>query len=205
MKRILILVALLAIMGLWVNLSAEISRGLGLHFGTVSANGFSYRQINGNNGIQATVGAITLGDNQTDLYYYYYGNHGGAQNITVTDDGRRMNLNLGINYIRSLANKPAGRFYIFGGASLLYSRVKQFKQDYTLVSTDYDDHYQAVAGSTIRHSWENRANYYVGTGLGFELNLGKSFKWAIELPITLNEDGDIMMYIPQSGLYFVFD
>jgi len=41
-------------------------------------------------------------------------------------------------------------------------------------------------------------------GLGFEIKLGKTFVWAIEMPITLNQKGDVMMYIPQSGLYYYF-
>ena len=188
------------------NLAAETTRGLGLHFGTVSANGFSYRQFTGKNGFQATIGAITLGNNEADLYPDYYGYHNGDPQITVTEEGRRNNVNIGLNYLYTLANNPTGRFYVFGGASYLYSRVKQFERDYALVTgTEYNDHYQLISSYPPRESWENKGYYYVGAGLGFELSLGRGFKWAIEMPITVNEDGEVMMYIPQSGLYYYFN
>jgi hypothetical protein len=205
MKRIFVIVALVTFLSAGIALYGETARGLGLHFGTVSANGFSYRQFTGKNGFQATLGGITF---PGDDYYFsntMYGDYNGAQQITVKEDGRTTDINVGLNYLRSLANNPTGRFYIFGGASYRYSRVETFEQDYTLVSGGYGDTYEIMNGHPMRTGAENRGYYFVGAGMGFELNLGRGFKWAIEMPLTVNEDGNIMMYIPQSGLYYYFD
>jgi hypothetical protein len=193
-------------LGIGTVLTAETTRALGLHFGTISANGFSYRQFNGKNGFQATLGAVTWGDND---YYFdetYYFDHNGDQQMVVTEDGRATHINIGLNYLRALADNPTGRFYVFGGAAYTYSKVKVFEQDYELVGSNiYQDQYRIMGSHPLRTVKEHRGNYYVGAGMGFELNLGRGFKWAIEMPITLNKDGDITMYIPQTGLYYYFD
>lgn len=179
---------------------AKPARGLGLHFGTVSANGFSYRQFNMSNGFQITAGVISLGD---DVVYYNIPStvdYNNAPRIILSEDGRRVKTNLGLNYLYSLANNPSGRFYVFGGASTIISRVKQIKQEFYLVNYFYT----ADLSKPRTSDWENRVSYYVGMGLGFELNLGRNFVWAIEMPITLNDKGDVMMYVPQSGLYYFF-
>jgi hypothetical protein len=200
------LFSLLAMLMLSSMLIADTSRGLGLHFGTLSANGFSYRQFTGKQGFQATLGAISLGDDDVYFYSPQYGNYGGASQITLTEEGRRANVNLGMNYLYALADNPSGRFYLLGGASYLISRVKQFEQDYGFQSNNgYDDVYSLLSNHPVRTKWVNKGYYYIGAGLGFELNLGRNFRWAIEMPITLNQDGDIMMYIPQTGLYYYFD
>lgn len=204
MKKISVIVIMLALLTFSSMLWSETVRGLGLHFGTLSANGFSYRQFNGTQGFQATLGAITLGSNDHNFYGEYYDNYGNtsASQIVLTEDGRRTNVNLGLNYLHALAENPTGRFYVFGGASYLHSRIRVFEQDYQLTA---GDHYQIMSSHPERETTKNRGYYYLGAGLGFELSLGRGFKWAIEMPITLNEKGDIMMYIPQSGLYFYFD
>ncbi len=188
------------------SLMATTSRGLGLHFGTVSANGFSYRQFTGKHGFQTTLGAISLGSNDTYFYTPQYGGYGGAPQITLTEEGRRTNVNFGLNYLYALANNPSGRFYVLGGASYLLSRVKQFEQDYGLQSNDgYNDVYVLLGNHPERTKWENKSYYYIGAGIGFELNLGRNFRWAIEMPLSVDQDGDVMMYIPQTGLYYYFD
>ena len=200
------IVAILAILMISTMLMAETSRGLGLHFGTVSANGFSYRQFSGKHGFQATIGAITLGSDDVYFYNSTYGNYGGASQITLIEDGHRANVNIGLNYLYALADNPSGRFYLLGGASYLLSRIKQFEQDYSFQSNSgYDDNYTILNSHPQRTKWTNKGTYYIGAGLGFELNLGRNFRWAIEMPVSLNQDGDIMMYIPQTGLYYYFD
>ncbi|PKN73771.1 MAG: hypothetical protein CVU50_00870 [Candidatus Cloacimonetes bacterium HGW-Cloacimonetes-3] len=206
MKKTILILAITAMLITGTSLMATTSRGLGLHFGTVSANGFSYRQFTGKNGFQATLGAISLGNNDDYFYTPQYGNYGGASMITLTEEGRRTNVNLGLNYLHTLADNPSGRFYVLGGASYLLSRIKQFEQDYGFQSNNgYEDIYVLLTNHPVRNKWETKNNYYIGAGIGFELNLGRNFHWAIELPITLNQDGDIMMYIPQTGLYYYFD
>lgn len=201
--RITLLLAMLVFGSL---LMAETSRALGLHFGTVSANGFSYRQFSGKQGFQATIGAISLGSDDVYFYSPMYDNYGGASQVTFTEDGHRANVNFGLNYLYALGDNPTGRFYLLGGASYLLSRIKQFEQDYELQSNvGSEDYYTILNNHPQRTKWKNEGSYYLGAGLGFELNLGRNFRWAIEMPLTLNQDGDIMMYIPQTGLYYYFD
>ena len=178
-------------------------KGLGVHFGTLSANGFSYRHFAKNHGYQLTIGGITLGDREEE--YYHYGDYNNANQIVVTEDGRRTNLNVGLNYLQTLANNRTGRFYVFAGASYLYSRVKQFEVDFSLVQDNpgWDDEYRRM-DTKDRVKWDNRDFYYVGGGLGFDFNLGQNFHWAVELPLTMNQDTEFMMYIPQTGLYYYF-
>ena len=198
--------AVFAILMISTMLMAETSRGLGLHFGTVSANGFSYRQFSGKHGFQVTIGAISLGNDDVYFYSPVYGNYNDASQITITEDGHRANVNFGLNYLYALADNPSGRFYLLGGASYLLSRIKQFEQDYSLQSNvGFDDYYTILNNHPVRSKWNNKGYYYVGAGLGFELNLGRNFRWAIEMPISYNQEGDIMMYIPQTGLYYYFD
>jgi hypothetical protein len=180
---------------------AKPTRGLGLHFGTVSANGFSYRQFYADKGFQVTAGAISLDDDEVFFFTPSAEEYNNAPRVTLSEDGRRVNTNLGLNYLFSLASNPTGRFYVFGGASTIISRVKRISQEFYLNNANY---YMVDLSKPRTTSWENRYSYYVGMGLGFELNLGRNFVWAIEMPITLNDDGDVMMYIPQSGLYYYF-
>ena len=55
-----------------------------------------------------------------------------------------------------------------------------------------------------RKEWDNKYAYYFGFGLGFDFDIGQNFHWVLELPITIDEDSEIVMYIPQTGLYYFF-
>jgi len=174
-------------------------KGLGVHFGTVSASGFSYRFFSHDQGLQLTLGGITLGSkNINDTVYDDYG----TQNtITLTEEGRRTNFNLGLNYLYTLANNRTGRFYVFAGGSYLYSRVNMYDVEYSRNTNGY---YYYRTNTPEREWHKNRNYYYLGTGLGFDFNLGQNFHWALELPLTMNQDQEFMMYIPQTGLYYYF-
>lgn len=210
MKKLLLITLLIALgaaafgqVAAYVEPPVNQYKGLGLHFGNLSASGFSYRTFKESHGYQFTVGGITLGSKDIDSYHY--GEYNGATPITVTQDGRRTNLNIGINYLQSLASNRTGRFYVFGGASYLYSRIRQYDVDYRLLynSSGYDDEYVRM-DSPERPKWGNKHQYFVGAGLGFDFNLGQNFHWAIELPLTMDQDQEFMMYIPQTGLYYYF-
>jgi len=209
MKRILIAIALLMLAVAGYGQFAPVPqpdnqfKGLGVHFGTLSGNGFSYRSFAKNHGYQITLGGITLGDREEE--YYHYGDYNDAAQIVVTEDGKRTNLNVGLNYLQTLANNRTGRFYVFAGGSYLYSRVKQFEVDFSLSQNNpsWEDEYHRM-DTKDRVKWDNRDYYYVGLGLGFDFNLGQNFHWAVELPLTMNQDTEFMMYIPQTGLYYYF-
>ena len=84
MKRLIIMMILLtALLG---SLQAETRQGLGFHFGTVSANGFSYRYVDGNNVWQCTLGAISTGNNENHFYSPYVDYHNTAPSLTLSED-----------------------------------------------------------------------------------------------------------------------
>jgi len=89
---------------------------------------------------------------------------------------------------------------VFGGASILFSRVKQYERDYQL-----SGNYYMLMNTPERVSWDPRTYYWVGAGLGFDFKMGQNFHWVLELPLTMNQDQEFMMYIPQTGLYYHFD
>ena len=203
MKRTLSSFLLLLLLSSSGVLLAKTKRGLGVHFGTVSANGFSFRHYTGKHGFQATLGAITLDQGQPFLesdYYAVYANN--PASISRFQEERKTNLNVGVNYLYSLADNPTGRFYVFGGGAYLLSALKGNQGVYNLVDA-YPGHYVLDPGSVVEHK-EYRHSYYLGGGMGFELNLGRGFRWAVELPLTVNEDTEFTMYIPQTGLYYFF-
>ncbi len=199
-KQILFVIA--AVM-LAFSIGAKTQSGLGLHFGSVSGNGFSYRMYKGDNGWQATLGALSQDEGEPYFDHQFYDYYNTANRITISHDDRRNKLNLGLNYIRSLASNSNGRFYVFGGGSYLMSFVKMTKMDYIRDSSQ-QDFYILDPNQNPRKAHEMRGSFYAGAGLGFELRLGRDFRWALELPLSVNEDTEFTMYIPQTGFYYFF-
>lgn len=200
MKRLIIMMILLtALLG---SLQAETRQGLGFHFGTVSANGFSYRYMDGKNGWQGTLGALSMGNNENHFYSPYTDYHNTAPSLTLSEDGRKTNFNFGLNYLRILGEKPNGNFYVFGGTSFLISRKTMLEQDYILQNMGS---YEYVYNGNMRKEKKTENKYYIGAGLGFELKFGNNFGFAAEMPLTVNQEGEYKMYIPQAGIYYYFD
>lgn len=179
----------------------EINRdtGMGFQFGTLSGNGFAYRNYWEKCGLQIVLGGMTTGSK--DIDYELYGYYGGASEITKTENGRKTTISTSMNYLHTLANNNIGRFYAFGGGSLIYSRIRQFEVDYRRSSNNY---YVRILDHPERKKWDNKYAYYFGFGLGFDFDIGQNFHWVLELPITIDEDSEIVMYIPQTGLYYFF-
>ncbi len=186
-----------------VALQARTKHGLGLHFGTLSAKGFSYRLYNGNSGYQATLGAITTKNDDPNFYHTYYGDYYGPQQLTIKRNTRETDINLGLNYLQSLANNRTGRFYVFGGASVLLGLMSYRERDY-LMSDPETGTYVLDTDQEERKDSKVDTSFYVGAGMGFDFDLGRGFHWAIELPITVNENTEFTMYIPQTGIYYFF-
>jgi hypothetical protein len=90
-------------------------------------------------------------------------------------------------------------FYIHAGANWKYSDQKYYHQDYQLVNnTEY-----RAAGS-VYTSHKVKSFFNVGIGPGAEIQAGRYFKLALELPVTYTGDKEFIMYIPQVGLYYYF-
>ncbi len=174
--------------------------GLGFHFGTVSGNGFSYRKYyNNKSGLQVTLGGFTSGSKEIDSSIY--GNYNGASTITITENGKKTKLSSAINYVRTLDTNQVGRFYIVAGGSLLSSFIRQYEIDYQIVNKAY---YTIIKDHPERKKWDSEYAYYFGFGLGFDFNMGQNFHCAVELPLTIDENSEIRMYIPQAGIYYFF-
>ncbi|HNQ43795.1 MAG TPA: hypothetical protein PKI59_05170, partial [Candidatus Cloacimonadota bacterium] len=111
------------------------------------------------------------------------------------------NVTLGLNYLWSLHNGDWHRFYIISGGAISLNTVKEFRMDYTRpdIYSDYDP-----IPTTKRSSWDQRNKWSIGAGPGFELKLGGRFHFTIELPMTIDENSDIVMYIPAAGIYYYF-
>ncbi len=173
--------------------------GLGFHFGTISGNGFSYRKYYNKSGLQVTLGGFTSGSKE--INNAIYGNYGGASIITISENGRKTKLSSAINYVRTLDTNQVGRFYIVAGGSLLSSFIRQYEIDYQLVEGNY---YTLIKDHPERKKWDSDYAYYFGFGLGFDFHLGQNFHCTVELPLTIDEESEIRMYIPQAGIYYFF-
>ncbi|MCK9610562.1 MAG: hypothetical protein M0R67_05215 [Candidatus Cloacimonas sp.] len=206
MKRLLVIVVLLFVVCLSQGQTQssklkEESRntGLGFHFGTISGNGFSYRKYYNKSGLQVTLGGFTSGSKE--INNSIYGNYNGASIITITENGRKTKLSSAINYVRTLDTNQVGRFYIVAGGSLLSSFIRQYEIDYQMVDWT---HYTLIKDHPERKKWDSDYAYYFGFGLGFDFNLGQNFHCTVELPLTVDEESEIKMYIPQVGIYYFF-
>ncbi len=176
-------------------------KAIGLHFGSSTGNGYAMRWMGKDAGFQLTFGAYTFGDNKVYFSESIYDYDNDATLITAEEEGRESAVNVGLNYMFMLDHFRNGRLYMMVGGSYKYFAQKIFSQDYQLnPGTDY---YYPVDGSqeenlNIEHRWT------VGAGPGFDLALGKQFRLAVELPITYNWNNDVVMYVPQVGLYYYF-
>lgn len=191
-------------------LAAEIQNSqaaIGVHFGTSTGSGYAMRWMGPLHGLQVTFGAYTLGKNKSSFVEFddWDSDYGGDTLVTVTSNGRKAAANLGLNYIYNLDDFRNGRVYIMGGATYQYFQQKKFSQDFRLVvdPEHYYNHYEPVPDT--EDSWLKREHRWtVGAGPGFEWALGKQFRLAVELPITYNWKHDIVMWIPQAGIYYYF-
>lgn len=201
--RIKNIAILLLLLGLSLALSAQEAKSrtaLGLHFGTSSGNGYSMRWMGEKHGLQATLGAYTAGSNNVSLDDYYYNYDSSSNPITVEEPGKRGAVIMGLNYLYMLDHFRSGRLYIFSGGSYQYFQERVHMADYT-----YSGSSNYVIDESSRRSELHRENRWtVGVGPGFELELGSQFRFSFELPITFNWKDDIVMYIPQAGLYYYF-
>lgn len=166
---------------------------LGLHFGTSAGNGYSMRWINGDQGLQCTFGAITTGSNKNVHYQDDY--HWGNANHTATVEGRRTALEFAANYLHTLDEFPNGKLYIMAGGSCRYIQKRMFEVDIVNHQVDWES----------ERSYQKRElRWTIGAGPGFEIGYGSKFRLALEMPLTYNWKNDIIMYIPQVGIYYYF-
>jgi hypothetical protein len=180
-------------------------KGIGFHMGTTTGIGYAMRWMNQKSGYQVTFGGYTFGNNEVyfaDDYYDWDTEFGGEDQITMEQAGRESAINIGLNYLHMLDHFNNGRLYFMAGGSYKYYQQKFFTMDYQQTGENSAD-YDVIEGSKneayrIEHRWT------VGGGPGFEFEIGNHFRFAAELPITYNWENDIVMWIPQAGIYYFF-
>ncbi len=205
---------------------------VGIHAGTQSGYGYSMRFMGDKHGFQATLGAVTWGDDNVyfpSRYSYWYegeyddnwlvdiapGDDETPEDtlVTFTEQGRLNIANLGLNYIYTLdkfdvfKQKDHGRLYVMAGGSYQYYRQNVFTKDYHWVTVEDTldwNHYEPVNDLDPTKTSTLQHRWTAGAGLGVELGFGRNFRVAMELPITYNWEQRIVMYMPQIGLYYYF-
>jgi len=108
---------------------------------------------------------------------YFSGKTGFQGTLGAYMFGGESNFNAGLNIIGVLNEFPLGRFYTTAGGSYRY----------------YSNQYDL---NEVNNRWT------VGAGLGVELIPYKNFRIALEIPITYNWKGDLVMWYPMAGIYY---
>ncbi len=181
----------------------ELKKALGLHFGTASGNGYSYRLMFGDkseHSLQFVFGAMTTGDNDVDFDERVYIYDTSAEN-EKTLKGRKTSSSIGITYMNTLVKTGYTRFYFLWGGSYLYSRRNEFTQKYLKDGSSY---YYNASGDPVKVK-KNKDRWTLGVGPGFELFADKNLRVSLEIPITINNKSEVVPYIPQIGVYYYFD
>ncbi len=180
------------------------TQGFGVHFGNVSGNGYAYRYIGKDLGFQLVVGGLTDGDNHTNFPEAAYTYDSPAPLTYLrTEKGRKYNFNIGGNVILPLRKTTYSMFYLHAGANWKYSDQKIFSQYYDYDHTEYGTSYY-YPNEPIYTTHKVRSYCNIGIGPGVELQAGRYFKLALELPVTYTGDDEFIMYIPQVGFYYYF-
>lgn len=202
----IMLIVALALLCLPTFAQAQRSRtAIGFHMGTTTSIGYAMRWMDQKSGYQITFGGYTFGNNNVhfaDEHYDWNEEFGGDNQITLEQEGRESAVNFGLNYLYMLDHFENGRLYVMAGGSYKYYQQKFFTMDYAQSGSN-SAFYEIVEDSEHeRYRVEHRWTF--GGGPGLELELGNNFRFAAELPITYNWENDIVMWIPQAGIYYYF-
>lgn len=208
MKKIILFILLLSIS---FSQSPGLSKGFGFAAGMQSGIGFSYRDIGGKHGYQITIGAI--GRNFDDGYYFpephtetYDQGWTPVLNKTYTeisyDDGFFWG-NIGALYIRKLHYGGKSMFYGFAGVSAQYNIEKHSERPYQyFLESGFDYIYNPIGSSKVVK--ETELTTFAGIGLGLSYNLTTNITLSFELPLTVSNEGDIWMIVPQGAIHYYY-
>lgn len=175
-KALFLLIILMITTGLYAE--KQYTTAIGLHFGTSTGNGYSFRKWGEDIGYQITFSAYSTGDKNPDYTSSDFTNHDYR-------DARKNSINLGVNYLWQLLESDSYKFYIISGGSFTYRRVKRYAR--------YDD-----------SRWVQDNRWALGVGPGFEFEFSDRFHVCIEMPMTYNQKDDITPFIPSGGFYYYF-
>lgn len=192
--------------------SAELSQGFGFAAGMQSGIGFSYRNIGENSGFQVTLGALGRNSGDDDYYFseerteiYDYGWTPNVNEIYIEqswDDGYFWG-NFGFLYIKTLHRADKSLFYSFGGISSQYTSEKYYERPY-MYFMESDNEYTYKPTGSKKELRETELRFFGGIGLGLSYNITKHITLSLELPLTVSDDGDIWMIVPQGAIHYFY-
>lgn len=180
--------------------------GLGFAAGMLSGSGFSYRQINQKYGFQVTFGLISFNNNSSDFVESYRTSGFGPEmdkTYTEEKEGRETNGNIGIMLFRNLNRSNRSQFYGMIGLGNYFSDEVIYKREYKYTYIESNTYlYEPI--SPIRKDHRKELTTYIGLGFGLEWSWTNNIHMTIEWPLTVTNDWDIYMYVPQAGIHYYF-
>lgn len=209
MKKILLTSILLT--GIVFPQGTELSKGLGFAAGMPSGVGFSYRQINEKNGFQINGGAVVTGYNsdygfeeeRTDTFPNEWKPSTEEVHTVRSWDNKNAWANIGFTYIKPLHRAERSQFYAFASGSTYYNSEKYQEQKYQWVlKSDSTYTYTQIGDAVDKRDTE--FDIFVGIGLGLDFQITENIRLALELPLTVSDEGHIWMIIPQGGIHYYF-
>ena len=198
--------------------NTKLSRGLGLSAGMISGTGFSYRQINEKNGFQISFGIMVFSDEDDDINDYYFSDgyasvYNSSYWIPDTSDVKTEYEysyglsgdwgNLGLTYFIPLHRAKKSLFYTMAGISTYYSSDVKYSRDYKYVILS-DSTYSYEPITDIQKTKTSDHGIFFGVGIGIEYQFTENIRMSADLPLTFSSKGDIIMTIPQIGIYYYF-
>lgn len=202
--KILVIAIMVSMIG-FCFAESDASKGIGVQFGTSSGSGYSYRWMGENHGFQFTIGAISYGTNDLKFPSWVY-----DDDIEMTSDGPaysrkgiKTSMSAGLNYIHVIDKSRSSTFYIVAGGSIGLHNQKMYRRYYDQ-SSPGSSSYTLDLSIPAESYRDKETRWTLGAGPGFELALDKHFKFSIDLPFTVNSDEEMVMYVPQVGLYYYF-
>lgn len=193
--------------------SSEFTQGLGFAGGMPSGSGFSYRQMNENYGFQVTFGIMVFQEDDFEDYYTegYKGSYAlndwtPDTNQIFTDESYRDTRkwgNIGITYYKPLHRSNKSLFYGFAGISTYYTSQTYQTRDYKYTLTS-DSTFSYDPINDAKEVKDNKFTFFAGVGLGIEYSITDNIRIHLEMPITIVDNGNIFMYIPQGGIHYYF-
>lgn len=180
--------------------------GLGFAAGMLSGSGFSYRQINQKYGFQVTFGLLSFRNESADFVDSYKMMGMGPQmDQTITEEkyGRKTNGNIGLMIYRILNRANRSLFYGMIGLGNYFSDQVIYKREYNYTYIESNTWLYAPV-SPIRKEHQRDCTTNIGLGFGLEWSWTNNIHMTIEWPLTITNDLDIYMYIPQAGIHYYF-
>jgi len=208
MKKILFFILLLSTV---FSQTPGISQGFGFAAGMQSGNGFSYRDIGENNGFQFTIGVIGRGDDsdnsfpeeRTDFYKNGWIPNTDEIYYEQSYDNSYFWGNLGFLYIKPLHRVEKSMFYWFGGISTQVNYEKSYERQYKYFEESETEYtYKPIDDERVIK--ESELRIFGGLGLGISYNVTKHITFSFELPLTVSDEGDIWMIVPQGAVHYFY-